>query len=86
MPIWGGNYTLMRARAIENHVFLVSAGYDARRPSSILMRSPVSTKESGAPNRAGRPRPTFSDPWLEICALAFTKKLVDVPIAGLVNV
>jgi predicted amidohydrolase len=28
LPIWGGNLTLMRARAIENHVFLVSSGYD----------------------------------------------------------
>ncbi len=28
LPIWGGNATLMRARAIENHVFLVSCGYD----------------------------------------------------------
>jgi predicted amidohydrolase len=28
VPIWGGNLTLMKARAIENHVFLVSAGYD----------------------------------------------------------
>jgi len=28
LPIWGGNPTLIRARAIENHVFLVSCGYD----------------------------------------------------------
>lgn len=27
MPIWGGNETLGKARAIENHVFLVSSGY-----------------------------------------------------------
>lgn len=30
LPIWGGNETLMKARAIENHVFLVSCGYGAR--------------------------------------------------------
>ncbi|MFC1614544.1 carbon-nitrogen hydrolase family protein [Gemmatimonadota bacterium] len=28
LPIWGGNATLIRARAIENHVYLVSCGYD----------------------------------------------------------
>jgi predicted amidohydrolase len=28
MPIWGGNATLTKARAIENHVFLVSSIYD----------------------------------------------------------
>lgn len=34
LPIWGGNETLMRARAIENHVFLVASGFDV--PSMIL--------------------------------------------------
>ncbi len=28
MPIWGGNTALGKARAIENHVFLASSGYD----------------------------------------------------------
>lgn len=28
MPIWGGNETLARARAIENQIFLVASGYD----------------------------------------------------------
>lgn len=28
MPIWGGNEVLARARAIENHLFLASSGYD----------------------------------------------------------
>jgi predicted amidohydrolase len=30
LPIWGGNEILARARAIENHVFLVSSTYDMR--------------------------------------------------------
>jgi len=30
IPIWGGNETLLRARAIENHVFVVSSGYDIK--------------------------------------------------------
>ena len=28
MPIWGGNETLGKARALENHVFLAASGYD----------------------------------------------------------
>lgn len=28
MPIWGGNLTLARARAIENQIYLVSSSYD----------------------------------------------------------
>lgn len=34
LPIWGGNLTLTKARAIENSVFLVTSGYDI--PSLIL--------------------------------------------------
>lgn len=34
MPIWGGNEVLARARAIENHVFLASSGYDF--PSLVM--------------------------------------------------
>lgn len=34
LPIWGGSEVLARARAIENHVFLVTSGYDI--PSLIL--------------------------------------------------
>lgn len=30
LPIWGGNEILTQARAIENHVFLVSSSYDMR--------------------------------------------------------
>jgi predicted amidohydrolase len=33
MPIWGGSEPLARARAIENHVFVVSSGYDF--PSAV---------------------------------------------------
>lgn len=30
MPIWGGNLTLAKARAIENQVYLVSSTYDMK--------------------------------------------------------
>lgn len=34
MPIWGGSQLLGRARALENHVFLATSGYDY--PASIV--------------------------------------------------
>ena len=34
MPIWGGNETLARARAIENRVFIAASGYDY--PTQII--------------------------------------------------
>ena len=34
MPIWGGDETLAKARAIENKVFLVASGYD--HPTYIM--------------------------------------------------
>jgi predicted amidohydrolase len=34
MPIWGGDETLAKARAIENKVFLVTSGYD--HPTYIM--------------------------------------------------
>lgn len=30
LPIWGGSETLLRARAIENHAFVVSSSYDMK--------------------------------------------------------
>jgi predicted amidohydrolase len=54
LPIWGGSDTLCRARAIENHFFLVSASYDMRSfvvdPTGEILAeattaSPVVTKE-----------------------------------------
>ena len=45
LPIWGGNETLARARAIENQVYLVASGYDFRtavydKAGEALARSP----------------------------------------------
>lgn len=34
LPIWGGNETLAKARAIENRIFLVTSGYD--HPTYIM--------------------------------------------------
>lgn len=54
LPIWGGNLTLARARAIENQVFLVSSTYDMKtavfnREGTLLVdgsdANPVITSE-----------------------------------------
>src|SRR5436190_1908968 len=48
MPIWGGNETLAKARAIENQIYLVASGYDFRtaiynKAGEELAKSPDST-------------------------------------------
>jgi predicted amidohydrolase len=47
MPIWGGDETLAKARAIENKVFLVASGYD--HPTYIM--DPNGDRLSVAQNR-----------------------------------
>ena len=54
LPIWGGSETLLRARAIENHAFVVSSSYDMKScvvaPNGDILteatkESPVATTE-----------------------------------------
>jgi predicted amidohydrolase len=88
MPIWGGNYTLMKARAIENHVFLVSAGYDVEtaviNPSGEAL---CATKEYGVfktipVNLSDR----FVDPQLGDMRARFHKEIRwDVPYEKVQN-
>ncbi len=85
LPIWGGNFTLMKARAIENHIFLVSAGYDVEtaviNPAGEVLHA---TKESGViktvpVNLSER----FLDPWLGDMRARFHKEIRwDVSIAS----
>lgn len=49
MPIWGGNLTLAKARAIENQIYLVSSGYDFKSAifdymGDVLVEATVSNK------------------------------------------
>jgi predicted amidohydrolase len=77
MPIWGGNQTLGKARAIENRVFLISSGYDY--PTSILdpdgellaiARDPGTTAAATIDlNRR------YVDPWLGDMRERFMKEL-----------
>ena len=43
MPIWGGNETLARARAIENQVYLVASGYDFKTTIYDKAGQPLAT-------------------------------------------
>ena len=52
LPIWGGNESLVKARAIENHVFLVTSGYDIASmiidpEGAELATAPVGAKARG---------------------------------------
>ena len=83
MPIWGGNETLGKARAIENHVFLVSSGYD--HPTYIL--DPNGESVAVAPQRGTAAIATldlnrrYEDKWLGEMGERFMKELrLDVPI------
>lgn len=66
MPIWGGSEVLARARAMENHLFLVSSGYDF--PSLVmdpmgetLARTEQDGTVAGATIDLNR---RYTDPWL----------------------
>ncbi|MEK7753160.1 MAG: carbon-nitrogen hydrolase family protein, partial [Acidobacteriota bacterium] len=50
MPIWGGNETLAKARAIENHVWLASSGYNF--PTRILGPDGETLADAPAPGQA----------------------------------
>ena len=77
MPIAGGNETLARARAIENHVFLVSSGYD--HPTYIMdpngeMLSRANERGTLAVATADLSR-RYLDPWLGDMRARFMKEL-----------
>ncbi|MGH7143557.1 MAG: carbon-nitrogen hydrolase family protein, partial [Planctomycetota bacterium] len=50
LPIWGGQELLMQARALENHVYLLSSGFDARNtivdPQGRLLANQAAVKGS----------------------------------------
>jgi predicted amidohydrolase len=83
LPIWGGNETLGKARAIENHVFLVSSGYDY--PTYVM--DPNGEMLATAPERGAAAvakidlNRLYPDPWLGEMRNRFFKELrLDVPV------
>ncbi len=85
LPIWGGNTTLGKARAIENHVFLAASGYDY--PTEIV--DPMGEVIARAPERGTAAVATidlnrrYVDPWLGDMRGRFMKELrLDVPVTA----
>jgi predicted amidohydrolase len=83
MPIWGGNETLGKARAIENHLFLVSSGYDY--PTYVV--DPNGETLALAKQRGTAALATldlnrrYDDNWLGNMRARFMKELrLDLPI------
>jgi len=83
LPIWGGNELLARARAIENHLFLVSSGYSF--PTEIV--DPEGKVIASAPNTGAAAIATldlnrrYVDSWLGNMRGRFMKELrLDVPV------
>ena len=90
MPIWGGDETLAKARAIENKVFLVASGYD--HPTYIM--DPDGEMLSLARNRGSAAIATvdfnkrYLDQWLGDMHGRRMKELrldVKAPLPGFVN-
>jgi predicted amidohydrolase len=77
MPIWGGNQTLGKARAIENRVFLISSGYDY--PTSILDPNGELLAIAREPGAAAAVtidlNRRYLDPWLGDMRQRFMKEL-----------
>lgn len=84
LPIWGGYTTLMQARAMENHVYLVTAGYDCETAVyNPLGEALHRTKESGVFKTVSVDlNQRFIEPWLGDMRGRFHKELrTDVPVA-----
>jgi predicted amidohydrolase len=82
MPIWGGDETLAKARAIENKVFLVASGYD--HPTYVM--DPDGVRLSEARQRGSVAVSTvdlekrYTEPWLGDMRTRRLKELrLDVP-------
>ena len=83
MPIWGGDESLAKARAIENQVFLISSGYN--HPTYIM--DPAGERLSEARERGTAATATidlnrsYADPWLgDMHTRRWREQRVDVPV------
>jgi predicted amidohydrolase len=77
LPIWGGYMKLMQARALENHLYLLSSGYDVETALiDPLGEVLFSTKESGVYRTFSIDlNQRFADPWLGDMRGRFHKEL-----------
>jgi len=83
MPIWGGNVTLARARAIENHLFIAASGYNY--PTHVIDPDGEILATAAADGAAAIVtvdlNRRYVDPWLGHMRDRFMKELrLDVPV------
>jgi predicted amidohydrolase len=83
MPIWGGNETLGKARAIENHVFIASSGYDyptyVMDPNGEVLAQGQKGTGTAAITTIDLNR-RYADPWLGDMRGRFMRELrLDIP-------
>lgn len=88
MPIWGGDETLAKARAIENKVFLVASGYD--HPTYVMDPDGERLSEAREEGKAARAtvdlNRRYADPWLgDMRTRRWKEQRTDVagPVPGL---
>jgi len=83
LPIWGGSEVLARARAIENHVFLVSSTYDMRsfivNPAGEVVAEATDTAPVAVAELA-LDRPILQ-PWIgDMRARTWKERRPDIPV------
>jgi predicted amidohydrolase len=88
VPAAGGYLTLLKARALENHLYIVSSGFDVESaiidPTGKVL---FATLESGVNKTiAVNLEDRFLDPWIGDMRTRFRKELrTDVPIPPLIE-
>jgi predicted amidohydrolase len=83
LPIWGGSELLARARALENHVFLVSSTYDMRSfivdpAGEVLAEATDASPVAVAELALDRP---LLQPWIgDMRARTWKERRPDIPV------
>ena len=85
MPIWGGSETLLRARAIENHAFVVSSGYNIKScvvaPDGEIIAE--ATRQAPAVTVAINLDAKIYQPWLgDMRTRTWKERRGDLPTGG----
>jgi predicted amidohydrolase len=83
LPIWGGSDVLAQARAIENHVFLISSSYDMRTfivdPAGKVLAE--ATKENPVVSAELFLDRKIFQPWLgDMSARTWKERRTDLPV------
>ena len=85
LPIWGGSETLLRARAIENHAFVVSSGYGIKScivaPDGEIVAE--ATKQTPAVTAAVALDRKIYQPWIgDMSTRTWKERRGELPAGG----